>query len=304
MTLDIIVGQLFFAVLLPAIAAGFTLLLRTFWGNWITAIAITIGFLVGYAGLSFIIMNPSGGWWPALKWNFSYSFPPTNLKAYLPYVTVLALGLGFLENFWRKNFGVRWIIRLILLEMLLWQLFQNFLKSDPPFFPNPIWNSRDIFINFGLTTFVTVVFWLLLDILTNRYSQLKNSREPAILTSALVIITTASALNIVLGHSLIDGLLTSALAASLGTVMVFSWLFKKWQLSIVAIPVIVLLQGMLWISGKHFADLPTLSLLMLAFAPAVLLIPLGKMRFWQRAILQLLLLSLFVGGAIFYIKMT
>ena len=304
MTLDII-GQILIGVLLPALVCGIIFLLRMAFGNWISAIAITIGFLLGYFVYVFVRMEPSGGLWPELSWNFkAYNFPPSSLKDWLPHVAVLALLLGLLENFWRKNLWVLWGLRLVLVEVLLWRLLKSFFKVNP-FFPERSWGADDAIINFGVTTLIIVVFWLLLDVLTKRYEQVKIGREQAILPSALVIITSGSAFSIVLGHSLVGGQINGSLTAALGAVMVLSWLFKGWCLSPVTTPIIALLQGMFWINGYYFADLPLVSVILLSLVPVVLLIPLAKLELWQRAALQIVLVSLPVAAAVLYTwKMT
>ncbi len=299
MTLDI-VGQILIGVLLPALVCGTIFLLRKFFGNWISAVAITLGFLVGWSVYTLVKMEPSGGLWPELSWNFkAYNFPPSSLKDWLPHVAILALLLGFLEKIWRKNLWVLWSVRLVLLELLLWRLFKNFFKVNP-FFPERSWGIDDALINFGATTLAIVVFWLLLDILIKRYDQLANSRELAILPSALVIITSGCAFNIVLGHSLVIGQINGSFTATLGAVMALSWLFKGWGLSLVTTPVIALLQGVMWISSYYFADLSLVSVVLLSIAPLALLIPLSKLKLWQRVALQLGIVSLPVLAAVFY----
>ncbi len=298
MTLDII-GQILIGVFLPALGCGVIFLCRKFSGNWLSAVAITIGFLVGYFVYVLIKMEPSGGLWPELSWNLkAYNFPPISLKDWLPHVAIFALLLGLLENFWRKNLWVLWSVRLVLIELLLWRLFKSFFKVNP-FFPERSWKVDDALINFGITTLVIVIFWLLLDILTKRY-ELESSREKAILPSALVIITGGSALSIVLGHSLVNGQINGAFTAALGAVMVLSWLFKGWGLSTVATPIIALAQGVLWIGGYYFADLPVLSVILLTIAPLALIMPLSKLKPWQRATPQLVLVSVLVLSAVFY----
>ncbi len=299
MTLDFI-GQILIGVFLPALLCGVIFLLRKFLDNWISAVAITIGFLVGYFVYVFVRMEPSGGLLPVLSWNFkAYNFPPVTLKDWLPHVAVFALMLGFLEKFLHKNLWVLWGVRLVILEILLWRLFKSFFKVNP-FFPERSWGIDDALINFGITTLVIVVFWLLLDVLMKRYRQFESSREQAMLPSALVFITSGSAFSIVLGHSLVFGQINGTLTATLGAVMVLSWLFKGWGLSSVTTPIIALLQGMLWVSGYYFADLPLASVVLLAIAPLIFLIPLLKLEFWRRAVFQIILVSLPVVAAVFY----
>ena len=299
MTLDFI-GQVLLGIFVPAIVCSSIFLLRKIYGNGVSAIAITIGFLVGYIFYALVTMEPTGNLWPKLTWNFkAYHFPPTSLKDWLPHVAVFALLLGLLESLWLKNLWIRWITRLIALELLLWQLLKGFFKVNP-FFPDRHWKVDDALINFGITTLVIAVFWLLLDILVKRYSQLENSREQAILPTALVIILSGSAISIILGHSLASGQLNGSFTATLGAIMLLSWLFAGWGLSSTTTPIIALLQGMFWVGGYFFADLPYISAILLALALSTLLIPLTKLRLWQRTILQTILVSLPVALAVFY----
>lgn len=268
MSPEVLLGFVLMGVLLPAVVSGVLFLgLKGFAPRQAGAIALTGGFLAGFIGISGL-----GG----------LRFPPQSAQQWLPVVALLALGLGLLEPFYARNLLARWGVRLGLLNLLLWRLFQGQINHP---FPDRAWSASTIITNFVLITLVVTVFWWALDYLLDReYQNLDKdgSRARAVLPTALVFVLTGSALAVVFSKSAVMGQLTGALTAALGAVAVVAWLFKG-GLGRSASPVIALITIVPWLS-VFAGDIVVVSAIILALTPWLLVLPLGQLKIWQQAL--------------------
>lgn len=268
MSPDVILGFVLMGVLLPAVVGGVLFLgLKGFAPRQAGAVALTGGFLAGFIGISGV-----GG----------LAFPPRSAQHWLPIVALLALGLGLLEPLYSKNLLARWGVRLVLLNLLLWQLFQGQINHP---FPARAWSPETILTNFALITLVVVVFWWALDYLLDREYQgleVDHTRSRAILPTAFTLLLSGTAVSVVLSKSAVMGQLVGGLTAAMGAVAVVAWLFKG-GLGRSASPVIAFIVVVPWLSVFALGfSVPTV--LILALTPWLLVLPLGNLKLWQQAL--------------------
>lgn len=274
-------------VLLPAVVSGIIfLVLRPFLKSTAAAIALTAGFIAGFLGVQ------------------NYTYPPVSFTQWLPHVAAAALLLALTELLWatRSNLNwLKWLIRLGLFCLFLWRLFLNRLTHPSE---RVRWSTNEAFINFLVPVLVIFVFWFILDLLLKREERLAAeglvSRKHAILPTVLVLVTTFSAISIVLSASGIIAQLLGVFTAALGAVMVLCWFNPVHRISSIASPVIAVLVGsIVWLGGYFFAALPWYSgLLLLIVAPATLLIPLSKdMKLIPEAVTRIIIALIPLGAA-------
>jgi len=283
MSPDVLIGQLLRSVLLPAVTSGLIfLVLRSFWRSGAAPVALSAGFLAGYTGLV------------GLQ---SYGFPPQTVQQLLPVVAVIALILGLLETLWRTNPWVLWGVRLVVLELLLWRIFNPFLNHP---FESRRWGLEQAFTNFALTTLVIVVTWWFLDrLFTQGQAENQEERLRTVLPTALLVVMAGSSLGIVLAHSLIMALLTAVITAAFGALAVLCLVVPGWRVPVSASPVVLLLLVLPWLS--IYNTLPIASVLLLVAALGLLW---GGARWlsptasWQRYVLPFVLTILPVAGAL------
>ena len=286
MSPDVLIGQLLRGVLLPAVTSGLVFLaLRSFWRSGAAPVALAAGFLAGFTGL----VGAS-----------SYAFPPQTVQQLLPVVAVIALVLGLLETLWRSNPWVLWGVRLVVLELLLWRVFNPFLNHP---FESRRWSLEQAFTNFALTTVVIVVSWWFLDRLFTQ-GQVKQSAEGGrlrtVLPAALLVVMAGSSIGIVLAHSIIMAYLTAALTAAFGALAVLCLIMPGWRVPVSTSPLVILLLALPWLSV--YGSLPVVSVLLLVAALGLLW---GAARWlgsttplWQRFVLPFVLTALPVMGAL------
>jgi hypothetical protein len=207
----------------------------------------------------------------------------------LPHIATAALALGLLESFWLKHAGARWALRFILLELLLWQLFQPYINHP---FPSRRWTAAATILNMSLTSGLLLAFWLALDLLIK---QTTTTKVKAVLPTALSLLAAGSAISVVLAYSLVMAQLTGVLTACLAAVAVGCWLFN-WRLSSATTPLITLLLALPWLS--LYTTLPLLTVLLLALAPWLLLLRFEARPFWQQVTFPLLLTAMVTGMAV------
>ena len=285
MSPDVLIGQLLRGVLLPAVTSGLIFLaLRSFWRSGAAPIALAAGFLAGFTGLVGVS---------------SYAFPPQTVQQLLPVVAVVALVLGILETFWRSNPWVLWGVRLVVLELLLWRIFNPFLNHP---FESRRWGLEQAFTNFALTTVVIVVAWWFLDKLfvQDRIEDREaGERLRTVLPTALLVVMAGSSVGIVLAHSLIMALLTAVVTAAFGALAVLCLVVPGWRVPVSASPVVMLLLALPWLS--IYSTLPVASVLLLVATLGLLW---GGARWlsssppWQRYVLPFALTALPVAGAL------
>ena len=277
MSPDVLIGQLLRGVLLPAVTSGLVFLaLRSFWRSGAAPVALAAGFLAGYTGLVGVQ---------------SYAFPPQTVQQWLPVVAAVALVLGLLETLWRSNPWVLWGVRLVLLELLLWRIFNPFLNHP---FESRRWNLEQAFTNFALTTVVIVVAWWLLDRLLVREGE-QGEQVRSVLPAALLVVMAGSSIGIVLAHSLVMALLTAAFTAAFGALAVLCLIVAGWRVPVSTSPLVVFLLVLPWLSV--YSSLPVPSVLLLVAALGFLWFrPTGAT--WQRFVLPFVLAAVPVVGAL------
>ncbi len=274
-------------VLLPAVVSGVLfLVLRPFFNSLAAAIALAAGFIAGFLGVQ------------------SYTYPPVSFTQWLPHLATGALLLALLELLWANRVNLsplKWIVRLGLFCLFLWRLFLNRLTHPSE---RVRWATDEAFINFLVPILVIFAFWFILDLILKREEglALENniSRKHAIIPTTLVLITTFSAISIVLSASGIVAQLLGVFTAALGAVMVLAWFNPVYRLTTASSPVIAIVVGsMVWLGGYFFASLPWYSgVLLLVVAPATLLIPLAKdMKLVPQAITRLVIALVPLGAA-------
>lgn len=284
MTLSVLINLIFLGVLLPAITAGLIyLILQRFSAKFAAPLAVYIGFLVGFFGISGL-----GG----------YAFPPKTVQNWFPHIATAALALGLLEQFWLKPQVLRWIVRIVLLELFLWRIFQPFINHP---FPSRSWTNAQTALNLLATSLIILLFWWGLDYLLNRAAREtkenpKSLKGNAILATGLMLIAASSSLSVVLSHSLVMGQLSGALTATLGALAVLAWIIRTASLNPSLGPLICLLLTLPWLS--IYTTLPTITVIFLALAPLALIPAFKDRPLIQEAALRLSLVSLPAVAAI------
>ena len=279
-------------VLLPAVVSGIIFLLlrpllkSTVLKSTAAAIALAAGFIAGYLGVQ------------------TYTYPPVSFTQWLPHVAVATFLLALVELIWAnktKLSWLKWIVRLGLFCLFLWRLFLNRLTHPSE---RVRWSTSEAFINFLVPILVIFAFWLILDLLLKRQERLAAegiiNRKHAILPTVLVLLTTFSAIAIVLSASGIIAQLLGVFTAALGAVMVLCWFNPVHRMTTVVSPVVAVMVGsMVWLGGYFFASLPWYSgLLLLIVAPATLLIPLSKdMKLIPETITRIVIALVPLGAA-------
>lgn len=274
-------------VLLPAVVSGIVfLVLRPFLNSVAAAVALAAGFIAGFLGVQ------------------SYTYPPVSFTQWLPHIASGALLLAIVELLWvnKNNLSpLKWIVRLGLFCLFLWRLFLNRLTHPSE---RVRWSTDEAFINFLVPILVIFAFWFILDLILKREDRLRVkdilSRKHAIIPTVLLLVTTFSAVSIVLSASGIIAQLLGVFTAALGAVMVLCWFNPVHRLSYAVTPVIAIVVGsMVWLGGYFFASLPWYSgVLLLIATPATLLIPLAKdMKLVPEAITRLVIALVPLGAA-------
>lgn len=283
-----IVTVAFKGVLLPAVVSGLIfLILRPFLKSVAAAIALAGGFVAGFLGVQ------------------SYTYPPVSFTQWLPHVATVALLLALVELLWANRDSLsplKWLVRLGLMCLFLWRLFLNRLTHPSE---RVRWSMDEAFINFLIPILIIFAFWFILDLILKREERLvvdtQPSRRHAIIPTVLVLLTTFSAISIVLSASGIVAQLLGVFTAAMGAVMVLCWFNPQHRLGRVVSPVIAVIVGsMVWLGGYFFASLPWYSgVLLLVAAPATLLIPLTKnMNLIPEVVTRIVIALVPLGGAV------
>jgi len=273
-----LVQQILFGILIPAMLSGsIYLFLKPVLGKWRTPLALFVGFMAGFFGI--------GGLG-------AYAFPPKSIQNWLPHIAIASLILGYLESFWFKNLIARWLPRLILLELFLWQIFQPFINHP---FPSRAWTSSQTATNLIATSILIVIFWWGLDYLSSQTQD--ENRANAILPTGLTMIAASSSLSVVLAHSAIMGQLSGVLTASLGAIAVVAWFRKSESLTPSATPIITMLLVLPWLS--IFNTLPVATVIILALSPWFLIFLFKQKSLVQQTAFRLALVLIPVVAAVF-----
>ncbi len=255
------IQQILLGVLLPAVSCGVSfLILKKFLKKHILTMSLVIGFMAAYSGLS------------------SFRLPPLTIQQWLPYLITASLGLTLLEHsipILKQQAWLRWLTRLILFNLWLFQLFGPFLKGS--LLRPARWGINDLILNFIIISLFIMVFWWMLERLSVR-TQTKDKLERTLLPTALVLVGTASSVSIALSHSLVTAQLSGALTAALGAIMVITWLWGDAELAPSAIPVIAIVQAALLLNAYYFAALPWYTTLLIVASPSILFLQLNPIR--------------------------
>ena len=272
-----LVQQVIFGILVPAIISGsIYLFLKPVLGKWRAPIALFVAFLASFFGIGGI---------------GAYAFPPKSIQNWMPHIAIATLILGYAEQFWFKNLIARWLPRLILLELFLWQIFQPFINHP---FPSRAWTNNQTATNLIATTVLIVIFWWGLDYLSSRPKD--ENRSNAILPTGLMIIAAGSSLSVVLAHSAIMGQLSGGLTAALGAIAVVAWFSKSESLPQSATPIITMLLVLPWLS--LFNTLPVATVIIFALSPWFLVFLFEQKTLMQQSLFRLALVLIPVIAAV------
>jgi hypothetical protein len=244
--MSLFLKPLLFTILIPSVTSGILyLILRNIAAKVAVPIAVTIGYLAAYVAVV-----------PGLP-----NFPPKEFKDYVFYLAVFGLVWGGLETLWRKNLYSRWGLRALMFFGILLLVLRNRLRA---------WQTWEIILWFVGIIVVLLVAWWVLERLTEKTEPGTWILPPTALFIALLILITGTSVTTVTSGSASLGQLGGALAASVGAIMVLSWLLKIEVTPYLAATVIFLL-GTLWLGGAVFAKVPVLSAIILALSPLPLL---------------------------------
>ncbi len=273
--------QISLNILLSAVVCGLVfLVLRQILPEEAPAIAISLGFITGFFTISGL-----GG----------YAFPPKTIQNWLPHIAVAALLLGIIEKRWLNQNILRWALRVILLELFLWRIFQPFIHHP---FPSRSWTTSQTALNLFGATVIIMGFWWGLDLLLARANKTKpeTSRTTAILPTGLMILGAGSSLSVVLSHSLVMGQLSGTVTATLGALAVLAWISQKQTLKPSVSPLICLLFTLPWLS--IYTTLPLISVIFLALAPFALIPNFKEQSISKQVAYRLMLVTIPVIAAL------
>jgi hypothetical protein len=211
--------------------------------RWAGAVSLGAGYVAGHA--------TAIGKWP--------SFPPVEATQWLLYFAVagLIMGLfdGFLPDTWRwRRLSVSAVFSGVFICVLLqpkwrysWSLSQGLL-----------WLGGLL----AIMLFVSSCFETIAQ---------PSSSHPA-LPFILAIISAGTSVALMVSGSLLLG----QLALIVGTTATVAWLGACWIPSLSlrrgAVPIVIVLQAGLWLSGYFYAELPAVSALILAGSPVLALV--------------------------------
>jgi hypothetical protein len=243
MTFAFALKQLLFTVGVPAVVSGILyLILRTITPKASVPLAVAIGYISGHLALQGLP-----------------KFPPSTIFHYLPYLALGTLLWTLLERFWPKNLIARWSLRTLVLLALLLYMLRRIIQNSWQLWETILWLA-------GILLVFLVVWWLL-----ERLSQGESALRPPLFLTALVMLVTGSSITLAATGSVVLSQLAGVLAASIGAIIVLSWLMNI-EVTPSLAAVFIFLQGGLWVGGAVFSKLPVLSALILTLSPLLLLL--------------------------------
>lgn len=249
------IQQIGLGVLLPALITGLSyLVFKRFLAQFSPGLSIAIAFLAAYAALT------------------SIKFPPLSVQQWLPYLLLASLVLGALEqrSFLSEHALARWGLRVLLFNFWLYQIFKTFLS--PSLVQPARWDFLTASLHFVAVNGILIGFWLLLEQLLKQSSDAHTKLEPKHLLAVLVCISATASICIALSHSLVTAQLNGSLAASLAMLAVLFWFQSNNELSLIALPPLVMLQFAFLLNAYYFASLPWYVAL-IALLPLLFLLP-------------------------------
>jgi hypothetical protein len=187
------------------------------------------------------------------------TFPPADTTNWLPYFALTGAVLGASCALVATKAWARVLIFALVsagaLRLLLKPKFQYG------------WSLGEGWLWVGCLVCAFVLLAIILDALVRRPA-------PAIEMPVFLVMTCAGTF----GALMLSGsILLGQFAAVLGAAVFGSLVFTAWRVPLGRgiVPVFSLLLGALLVSGYFFADLPLISAMLLAFAPALALVPIG-----------------------------
>ena len=234
----------------------------------LTPVALGLGYFSGHLLIT--------GWTP---------FPPTDTTNWLPYFGLVAAGLGM---FWGA-FANAASARVAILALLAVGVFRLLLQ--PKFRHGWTLGQGWVWV-IGLGLGMALLGVLL--------SALIRRRTPMSIEFPVIMLTvgTGTSVALMLSGSFLLGQFGAVFAGAIFGALVFT-LREGGGIEGVA-PVCVIFAGTLLASGYFFADLPGASAVLLAAAPVLALIPMGRLSVLQSSALRIILVSLPVAVAVIF----
>ena len=243
-------------VVLPAVVCGVFLVMD--WrpwrrlapiagGNWGGALGFMLGYLIAHAA--------TVGWPPLL---------PVDVTQWLPYLAGAAGGVGVLDSLWGDKHRLRLAIRLFVSAGAVWLLLRPILEHTWTPTQGTVW-----VVLLALALFAT---WISLDALAK---PVRGASVPL----AMFIVAVGGSVVLLVSKTASLAQLCGAVAAMTGVSMLVAWRIPAMSLVPGATAVVAMLFGCLWLEGYLYAEVPGVSAVLLAAAPAGLWI--GQMP-WLR----------------------
>lgn len=228
-------------------------------GAWGGAIAFALGFFAAHVLVS--------GWPP---------FPGRKAADWLPYLGLVAATLGTSERYWGRMIITRLPVMLIMSAALTGVILRTPLTGQ--------WEGALWYAYLLVPTLIITVVWQALE-------RMARSNPGSSIPLACWAWTACVGVACVFSASAKLGQLGGGLAAICGAAVVLAWWSPHLKLGEGAIAVLVPLVGGLLLQAYFFAEMPLITLLLLAAAPLVLLV--GERRSivysakWKAALLRL-----------------
>ncbi|MEM6431948.1 MAG: hypothetical protein AAF708_22105, partial [Deinococcota bacterium] len=167
------------------------------------------------------------------------------------------------------------------------------------------WTPSETAFNIAIPLIAVALLWIFIAVngepsSSSDEADASPKRHTAILPTALVLLCTGSAVSLVAAGSAIMAQLTGVLTAAIGAVMVLAWLWPGAYLGASSAAVIALVLGSgVALGGFFAATLPWYAALLLAVAPALLIITKrSQLALIPRAALSLALVAVPVIASI------
>lgn len=228
-------------VLAPAaVSAGLLLLLvrwRSTAGNS-SGIAVAAGLIAAQYAIS---------QWPT-------RLVPLEGRDWLPWIAATAVLIGALARRGPLLGVPLWLLASLALP---WVLLQSYIEYNWPAVRAVLW--------IGALALWLAVLWFLLERTVRR-------RPGALVPGTLLLAGAASAVAIGLSGTALFGQLTGALAAALCPVLLWTWWRPATPLAGSLVAAALLPLFALWINGAFYAELPPAAAILLAAAPAFVLV--------------------------------
>lgn len=257
-----IISQIFFGIILPTIVSGvFFLLACRPWQKGeknsrdfgIGGAAVGAGYAVGHVG---IVGLPA--------------FLPVEATQWIVYYALGGLVFSAMESFWEKIALLRLGLRFLFVELCLWFLLGPLANHS--------WGLLQASCHFAICGGAVLFFWYAAD-------KLRDQIRETHLALNLLIVTSGGSLVLLLSGSASLGQLGGGLSAVVGASLILGVFYNRCFMTKTAVTVWVVLYATLVISGYFYADVPLLSALFLAVAPATVLALKRKetsvMKSWQ-----------------------